>query len=50
MSTSVVDRVLSVDEVRKRFKDVNEAALQRHAVIHCGERTTDQLEIMSSTM
>jgi hypothetical protein len=47
MATSVVDHVLSVEEVRKRMKDVNEAALHQGAVIHYGERGADQLVIMS---
>ncbi|HEY0778978.1 MAG TPA: hypothetical protein VGD56_13490 [Gemmatirosa sp.] len=47
MGTSVVDHVLSVEEVRKRFKDVNKAAMHQHAVIHYGERGADQLVIMS---
>jgi len=47
MAASVVDHVLSVEEVRKRMKDVNEAALHQGAVIHYGERGADQLVIMS---
>jgi hypothetical protein len=47
MGTSVIDHVLSVEEVRKRLKDVNEAALHQSAIIHYGERGADQLVIMS---
>ena len=47
MGTSVIDHVLSVEEVRKRLKDVNEAARHQRAIIHDGERGADQLVIMS---
>jgi hypothetical protein len=47
MSASVMDRVLSVEEVRRRFKTVNAAALHHKALIHYGERGTDQLVIIS---
>ncbi len=47
MEVGVIDRVLSVEEVRKNFKDVNEAALHGGAIIHYGERGADQLVIMS---
>lgn len=50
MSASVMDHVLSVEEVRKQFKAVNEAALHQQAVIHYGERGADQLVIMSREM
>ena len=47
MAATVIDRVLTVEELRKRMKDVNEAALHQGAVIHYGERGADQLVIMS---
>jgi hypothetical protein len=47
MGKSVIDHVLSVGELRKRLKDVNEAALHQNAIIHYGERGADQLVIMS---
>jgi hypothetical protein len=47
VSAAVIDRVLSVDELRKRLKDVNDAALHLQAVIHYGERGEDQLVIIS---
>ncbi len=44
---SVIDHVLSIEEVRQGMKAVTEAALHQGAVIHYGERGADQLVIMS---
>lgn len=47
MGASVMDRVLSVEEVRNQMRAVNEAARNQGAVIHYGERGEDELVIMS---
>jgi hypothetical protein len=48
MGASVLDRVLSVEEVRKQMRAVNDAARNQGAVIHYGERGEDELVIMSA--
>jgi hypothetical protein len=50
MDQSLFDHVLSVEELRKRLAEVNNAALHQNAIIHYGERGADQLVIMSRAM
>src|SRR5688572_4155277 len=50
MGTSVIDHVLTVEEVRTRLKDVNDAALHQGAVIYYGDRGTAELVIMSKDL
>lgn len=47
MGVSVMDRVLTVEEVRNKMRAVNDAARNQGAVIHYGERGEDELVIMS---
>lgn len=50
MGVNVVDRVLSVEEVRGKMRAVNDAARNEGAVIHYGERGEDEFVIMSVAM
>jgi hypothetical protein len=47
MGAGVLDRVLSVEEVRSQMRAVNDAARNQGAVIHYGDRGEDELVIMS---
>jgi hypothetical protein len=48
MRTDVLDRVLTIEEVKQKMKEIRTAAVHYGGVVHCGERGRDELVIVSS--
>jgi len=48
MYSSVLGRVLTIEEVKQKMKDIREAAVHYGGVVHCGERGRDELVIVSA--
>lgn len=48
MGTDVLDRVLTIEEVKQKMKEIRTAAVHYGGVVHCGERGRDELVIVSS--
>jgi hypothetical protein len=48
MDKSVLDRVLTIEEVKQRMKDIRTAAVHYGGVIHAGERGRDEIVIVST--
>lgn len=46
----VLDRVLTIEEVKQRMKDIRTAAVHRGSVVHCGERGRDEMVIVSARL
>ncbi len=44
----VTSRVLTIEEVKQKMKDIRAAAVHYGGVVHCGERGRDELVIVSS--
>jgi hypothetical protein len=44
----VTNRVLTIEEVKQKMKDIRAAAVHYGGVVHCGERGRDELVIVSS--
>lgn len=44
----VTSRVLTIEEVKQKMKDIRAAAVHYGEVVHCGERGRDELVIVSS--
>jgi hypothetical protein len=47
MAPNVLGRVLTIEEVKQKMKDVRDAAVHYGGVVHCGERGRDELVIVS---
>jgi hypothetical protein len=48
MDPAVMSRVLTIEEVKQKMKDIRTAAVHYGGVVHCGERGKDELVIVSS--
>jgi hypothetical protein len=48
MDPAVMSRVLTIEEVKQKMKDVRAAAVHYGGVVHCGERGRDELVIVST--
>jgi hypothetical protein len=48
MDPAVMGRVLTIEEVKQKMKDIRTAAVHYGGVVHCGERGKDELVIVSS--
>lgn len=48
MDPVVMNRVLTIEEVKQKMKDIRAAAVHYGGVVHCGERGKDELVIVSS--
>jgi hypothetical protein len=48
MDPAVMTRVLTIEEVKQKMKDIRAAAVHYGGVVHCGERGRDELVIVSS--
>lgn len=48
MDPAVMTRVLTIEEVKQKMKDIRVAAVHYGGVVHCGERGRDELVIVSS--
>jgi hypothetical protein len=48
MDPAVMSRVLTIEEVKQKMKDIRAAAVHYGGVVHCGERGRDELVIVSS--
>jgi hypothetical protein len=48
MNTDVLARVLTIEEVKQKMKDIRSAAVHYGGVVHCGERGKDELVIVSA--
>lgn len=48
MDPAVMSRVLTIEEVKQKMKDIRVAAVHYGGVVHCGERGRDELVIVSS--
>lgn len=48
MDPAVMNRVLTIEEVKQKMKDIRAAAVHYGGVVHCGERGRDELVIVSS--
>jgi hypothetical protein len=48
MDAAVMSRVLTIEEVKQKMKDIRAAAVHYGGVVHCGERGKDELVIVSS--
>ena len=48
MDPAVMNRVLTIEEVKQKMKDIRVAAVHYGGVVHCGERGRDELVIVSS--
>lgn len=44
----MADRVLTIEEVKQKMKDIRTAAVHYGVVVHCGERGRDELVIVSA--
>jgi hypothetical protein len=44
----VTSRVLTIEEVKQKMKDIRAVAVHYDGVVHCGERGRDELVIVSS--
>lgn len=44
----VTNRVLTIEEVKQKMKDIRAVAVHYGGVVHCGERGRDELVIVSS--
>jgi hypothetical protein len=44
----VTNRVLTIEEVKQKMKDIRAVAVHYDGVVHCGERGRDELVIVSS--
>jgi hypothetical protein len=44
----VTSRVLTIEEVKQKMKDIRTVAVHYGGVVHCGERGRDELVIVSS--
>jgi hypothetical protein len=50
MVAGLLGRVLTIEEVKQRMKDIREAAVHYGGVVHCGERGRDELVIVSARL
>lgn len=48
MDPAVMDRVLTIEEVKQKMKDIRTAAVHYGGVVRCGERGRDELVIVSA--
>jgi hypothetical protein len=48
MEQDVLERVLTIEEVKQRMKDIRTAALHYGGVVHAGERGRDEIVIVST--
>jgi hypothetical protein len=48
MDPAVMNRVLTIEEVKQKMKDIRTAAVHYGGVVHCGERGRDELVIVST--
>lgn len=48
MDPAVMNRVLTIEEVKQKMKDIRTAAVHYGGVVHCGERGRDELVIVSA--
>jgi len=48
VKAGVLDRVLTIEEVKQKMKEIRTAAVHYGGVVHCGERGRDELVIVSA--